>query len=186
MSERRRRHASKRSPDTPAQWPEKRSNASWRGQSYQRGEKWAPRQCRHCSAPFQPIRKDQDFCSGGACRRAWWQEHRAERPHNCRCGEEHNPQRPMPWAAATVGQLFLRYADQERLPLPSGLRAYLMGDTRPVVPVDGSRCQRGHCRGSVLTVSEGDDPRCLLCGRTAEAAREHEEPEREATLAHYG
>ena len=92
----------------------------------------------------------------------------------------------LPLGGRDRGALFLRYADQERLPLPSGLRAYLMGDTRPVVPVAEGRCQRGHCRGSVLAVSEGDDPRCLLCGRTAEAARRHEEPDKEPALAHYG
>ena len=61
-----------------------------------------------------------------------------------------------------------------------------MSDQRQAVPVNGSRCQRLNCRGFVAEVSESDDPRCLLCGRTAEPARRHEEPEREASLTHYG
>ena len=59
-----------------------------------------------------------------------------------------------------------------------------MSDLRPVASLAKSR--RQHCRGFVAEVSDDVEPRCLLCGRTAEAGRQHEEPEKEATLAHYG
>ena len=61
-----------------------------------------------------------------------------------------------------------------------------MSDQRQAVPVAESRCQREHCRGFVAEVSEGDDPRCLLSGRTAEAARRHNGSDREPSLAHFG
>ena len=44
--------------------------------------------CKQCSAPFLPIRRDQEFCPGGDCRLAWWAEHRVTEIHRCRCGRE--------------------------------------------------------------------------------------------------
>ena len=44
------------------------------------------RRCKQCRAWFLPLREKQEFCSGGACRVAWWSEHQATEVHRCRCG----------------------------------------------------------------------------------------------------
>ena len=68
----------------------------------------------------------------------------------------------------TWGALFLRYAKHRGLPLSAGVRAFLAGDTRPVVPESVRRCQRPYCRGFTMALSKDDELRCMLCGRERE------------------
>ena len=93
----------------------------------------ATRPCKYCSAPFSPVRQAQEFRPGGACREAWWKEHRRDERHTCTCGEPHEPAGG-PWLQEPVlwGQMFLRFCEASRIELPATVRGKLGAEQKVV------------------------------------------------------
>lgn len=136
-------------------------------------ELWATatRRCKRCAASFQPIRREQEFCPGGECRRAWWREHAGDQPHKCRCGEVHCATQPL-WvqAPAAWGTMLLSYVASVGVRLPPAIAAAFLSDDTPISVLPAGMCPRPNC-GGALAEDWDNEPRCLLCGRSPERPR---------------